>query len=152
VLGLTAIFNPDALGLGEADPPAVAKIGDTTKISGVEVTVMGLRESAGELLFRPAAGNKWIIVDVKAKNTNREAYTFFASLQVHVRDAEGRNYNIIQGAPFGPQLKGVFDGTIPVSSELRGEVAFEVPQSGQDYVFLFQAQLFGGSQALWALQ
>ena len=108
-----------------------------------------MRESQGELIIRPSAGQKWVIVDVSARNRGNDAYLFSAYFQTSVRDREGRNYKLV--VAFGPQLRGVFDGSVPAGGDLRGEVAFEVPQNAAGLVFVFQ-QLRGGDQAYWALQ
>jgi hypothetical protein len=145
---ITLIVDPGLFGLGgKPSPQDIAAIGAAQRVGDVEVTVNGVRESQGGLIIRPATGNKWVIVDVSARNTGRDAYGASAYFQTHLRDGEGRNYNAI----LVPDLKGSFDGTIPVGGTLRGEIAFEVPQSSKGLIFLYQ-QIIGKDLALWALQ
>jgi hypothetical protein len=135
---------------GEPPPPSVKRIGQAQKVGSVQLTVHAVRDSQGEnLLQRPSAGQKWVIVEVSARNTSSDTYFLTAYYQTHLRDREGRNYNMV--VVLGPQLRGNFDGTIPGRGTLRGEVAFEVPQNATGLVFLFQ-ELRGSGQALWALQ
>lgn len=147
-LGTWVLFGKAFEFSSPPSPPRVQPIGKTQRVGDLEVTVHGVRESQGELILRPSMGSKWVIVDVSARNRSRNTYFFTALFQTHLRDRDGRNYNTLV---VRPQLRGVFDGTIPGGGTLRGEVAFEVPQNAVGLVFLFQ-ELQGPGQALWALE
>jgi hypothetical protein len=122
-------------------------IGTTQKVGDAEVTVHGVRESRGGEFLKPDPGNKWVIVDVSARNVGSDPYALSSMLQTAVRDSSGRNYNLAIGA----DTQGSFDGTMPVGGTIRGEVAFEVPVNAPGLVFIFE-QAFGTTQAFWTLQ
>jgi hypothetical protein len=136
----TAIVSTPA-GSGQAQP-----IGTTQKVGDAQVTVHGTRESVGETYLQPAAGSKWVIVDISARNVGGDPYSLSSLLQCSMRDAEGRNYNIT----VGPHTNGSFDGTMPVGGSIRGEVVFEVPTAATGLMFIF-GQSFGTGQAFWAV-
>jgi hypothetical protein len=141
---------PGQAGQAQASPPTgpvSQPIGSTQKVGDAEVTVHGVRESAGEQYFKPKTGMKWVIVDVSAKNVGDNAYNLSSLLQAKLRDVDARNYTIT----VGPQTVGDFDGTIAAGDTLRGEVAFEVPVDAKGLTFVF-GQSFGSEQAFWAVQ
>jgi hypothetical protein len=127
--------------------PQVQPIGATQKLGDAEVTVHGVRESSGSDFFQPDPGNKWVIVDVSAKNVGDNPYSLSSLLQCGMRDSSGRNYTIT----VGPDTTGSFDGTMQVGATIRGEVAFEVPTSATGLTFIFE-QALGTGQAFWAVQ
>jgi len=127
--------------------PQVQPIGTTQKLGDAEVTVHGVRESSGSDFFQPAPGNKYVIVDVSAKNVGDNPYSLSSLLQCKMRDSSGRNYTVT----IGPDTTGSFNGTMQVGATIRGEVAFEVPTSATGLTFIFE-QAFGTGQAFWAVQ
>jgi hypothetical protein len=122
-------------------------IGTTQKLGDAEVTVHGVRGTSGDELFQPDPGNKYVIVDVSAKNVGDNPYNLSSILQCGMRDSSGRNYTIT----IGPDTTGSFDGTMQVGATIRGEVAFEVPTSATGLTFIFE-QALGTGQAFWAVQ
>lgn len=127
--------------------PAVAGIGGTQKVGDAEVTLHGVRTSAGSQFLTPQAGNVWVLVDVSAHNTGDDPYTLSSLLQTSIRDVEGRNYTLT----FTTEQQGSFDGTMPVNGTIRGEVAFEVPSDSRGLQFVF-GQALGTDQAFWSIQ
>lgn len=145
-----AMLDPQAAGwqlfMQSGDVPPGQPIGTTQKVGDAEVTVHGVRESQGDDLLTPSAGNKWVIVDVSARNTGNDPYTLSSVLQCRLRDAEGRDYFVI----IGPHIAASFDGMMPVDGVIAGEAPFEVPSSASGLVFVF-GQVFGTSRASWTL-
>jgi len=145
-----AMLDPQAAGgqlfLPSGEVPPGQPIGATQKVGDAEVTVNGVRESQGNEYLRPGAGNKWVFVDVSARNTGSDPYTLSSVLQCRLRDSEGRDYFVI----IGPPIAAPFDGMMPVEGAIEGEVPFEVPSSATGLVFVF-GQVFGSGRASWSL-
>ena len=126
--------------------PPGQPIGTIQTVGDAEVTVHGVREIQGEGPLRPSAGNKWLFVDVSARNAGDDSYTLSSMLQCRLRDSEGRDYPVA----IGPPIPAPFDGMIPVDGAIQGEVPFEVPSTATGLVFVF-GQVFGTGRASWAL-
>ena len=122
-------------------------LGETAKVGDAEVTAHSFRLDSGGEFFAPDPGNVWIVVDATIVNTGDDEYNFSSLLQLVLRDTEGREYDVT----FGPDIISQLDGTILAADNLRGEVAFEVPEiaiPGLQFVF---KQVFGSGQARWNL-
>ena len=123
-------------------------LGETAKVGDAEVTAHSFRLDSGSEFFAPDAGNVWIVIDATIVNTGDDEYNFSSFLQLALRDTEGREYD----ETFGPDIISQLDGTILAGDNLRGEVAFEVPEAvmpGLKFVF---KQVFGSGQARWNLE
>ncbi len=122
-------------------------LGQTANVGDAEVTAHSFRLDSGGEFFAPDPGNVWIVVDATIVNTGDDEYNFSSLLQLVLRDTEGREYDVT----FGPDIISQLDGTILAADNLRGEVAFEVPEiaiPGLQFVF---KQVFGSGQARWNL-
>jgi hypothetical protein len=126
--------------------PPGQPIGTVQTVGDAEVTVNGVRESLGEGSLTPTAGNKWLIVEVSARNTGDDSYTLSSMLQCRLRDSVGNDYPVAIGAPTTVS----FDGMIAAGGVIEGEVPFEVPSTAGGLVFIF-GQVFGTSRASWTL-
>ena len=126
--------------------PPGQPIGTIQTVGDAEVTVHGVRESEGEGSLTPGAGNKWLLVDVSARNAGGDSYTLSSMLQCRLRDSMGNDYPVA----IGPPIPAPFDGMIPVAGAIQGEVPFEVPSTATGLVFVF-GQVFGTSRASWTL-
>lgn len=135
-------WNPFASGTPKARP-----LGTAQKVGAAEITVHGSRESDGTGFMPPSIGDKWLMVDVSAKNTGDGSYVLSSFLECKLRDDRGRSYFVAVGAP----VTGSFDGMMESGGVLSGEVAFEVPQDATGLVFIFQP-VFGFEQAAWSLE
>lgn len=135
----------------EPDAPGVLNlnVGDTAKVGDAEVTVNSFRLSSGDGTFGPDPGNVYVIVDTTVRNTGSDAYNISSILQTAARDGDGREYNV--SIALGATTQGQLDGTIPPGDILRGETAFEVPQSATGLQFVF-SQSLGSQQARWNLR
>jgi hypothetical protein len=130
-----------------SEPPS-RQIGDTAKVGEAEVTAHGSRTSTGDESGTPNPGNIWVIVDVTVRNTDTGlAYSLLTTAQIGVRDTQGSEYSGLTGPSLQVPLKG---GEIKPNSEVRGEVAFEVPQNTlSGLLFFFRSA--AGEQARWKL-
>jgi hypothetical protein len=131
-------------------PAAAAKptsVDSAQQVGDARVTCNGYRKDSGGQYFGPAEGYKWVVVDLTVENTGDDEYAMSTLLQMQMRDADGRTYNVA----FGPDLRGTLDVIIPVADKVRGEVGFEVPTNAVGLKFIFK-QAFGSEQATCRLQ
>ncbi len=145
-----AMIDPQSGGwqwfLQHGGVPPGQPIGTIQTVGDAAVTVHGVRESQGEGSLTPTAGNRWLIVDVSARNMGDDSYSLSSMLQCRLRDSVGNDYPVAIGAPTAVS----FNGLIPVDGAIQGEVPFEVPSTAGGLVFVF-GQVFGTSRASWTL-
>lgn len=130
-----------------ATPTEEPRAGTAQQVGDARVTYNSWREDPGGQFLKPAEGSKWIVVDLTVENTGDDEYAMSTILQMQMRDAEGRTYDIA----IGPDLRGSLDVVIPVADKVTGEVAFEVPAAASGLKFIFK-QSFGTKQAMWSLE
>jgi hypothetical protein len=126
-------------------PTAVYKVGDTAKTSGWQVTVYGAKDpwTPTNQFDSPAAGNRYVQVDVQVVNTKSSQETFSSLMAFKLFDSANRSFDetLVSTQPGAP------DGTVPAHGALRGFVTFEVPTSSTGLVFQVQGSLTAaGSQ------
>ena len=127
------------------------KIGDQVQAGKWIVTVHGVTNpyTSSNQFVQPSAGNVFVVVDVEVKNTDSKTETLSSLLSFHLKDSENKTYDeslsVDTGGPKTP------DGEIAAGDSLRGNVAFEVPQSAKGLMFIFNSSAIGGTTATIAL-
>jgi hypothetical protein len=107
-------------------PRTVYKIGDTAKTSDFEVTVYGLKDpqTTTNQFDKPAAGNRYVSVDVQVANKGSSQQTFSSVLGFHLVDSANRQYDL-EFTTVEPRAP---DGQIPAGGAIRGLAVFEIPE------------------------
>lgn len=126
------------------DVPATQRlrVGDTVNFKGVEITLNSVRTDVGES-FLAAENDKFVLVDVSVKNNKDEEVTISRFLNFKLQDADGYQYD---PAVFA-ETKADIDGDVSPGGTIRGEVAFDVPNSAK-YQLVFE-NLWEDGQAIW---
>jgi hypothetical protein len=102
------------------------KIGDTAKTGDFEATVYGVKDPQPTNQFdKPAAGNRYVGVDVQIANKGAQQQTFSSFIGFHLVDSANRQYDlkITTVDPKAPE------GQIPAGGAVRGIAVFEVPEA-----------------------
>ena len=91
----TATITPPV----EADPTATPQlqtfnVGDTVRLGDLHITVNGVRASLGDNFWAPEKGAYFIYVDVTFRNEGDQPEVVSTLLQMEMRDAEGRSYDV----------------------------------------------------------
>lgn len=123
------------------------KVGDQVKVGDTYiVTVNSFKTNPGDDIFKPKAGNTFVVVDVSIKNVSSQEQNLSSLLQFNLKDSTGQKYTetIISGVT--PP-----DGKLAASDTLRGQLAYEVPTSQHNFTFAFEADAFSSGQTLWDL-
>lgn len=118
------------------------RLGDTVNFKGVEITLNSARTDVGESFFT-AENDKFVIVDVSVKNNKDEEVTVSSLVNFKLKDADGYQYN---PAIFA-ETKANIDGDVSPGGTIRGEIAFDVPNSAK-YELVFE-NLWEDGQAIW---
>jgi len=129
-------------------PTTVYNIGDTAKTGDFEVTVYGFNnpQTTANQFDKPAAGNRYVSVDVQIANEGSKQETFSSLIGFHLVDGANRQYDvrITTVEPKAPE------GQIPAGGAIRGVAVFEVPDRTTGMRFRVQGSLTA-SGAFFAL-
>ena len=158
--------NPCSLDLGnesaptatptvESEPTATPqlqffRIGDTVRLGDLHVTVNGVKASLGDNFWAPEEGNYFIYVDVTFRNEGNQPEVVSTLLQMEIRDAEGRSYNIDFSAASAND-GSLLDGEIAPGGTLRGEVGYQLPTSETELTWRFSGDLLRLGQVIVSL-
>ncbi|SHG70464.1 DUF4352 domain-containing protein [Ornithinibacillus halophilus] len=120
-------------------------IGDSATFNDVTITLNEVRvEPGGE--FDEADNDKFVVVNMTAENNSDEEVTISSMLNVELYDEDGYSYTttiLTEG------IQGQFDGTVAAGKKLRGEIPFDVPDSGS--YELHYSDPFGSNRAIWII-
>ncbi len=122
------------------DKPVVAN--DTWTVTLNSVTM-----SQGNNMFDvPKAGNTFLVFNVTLHNTSSQNQSTSSLAMFALKDSTGQTYgqDIIYG--------GSPDGTVAAGDVIRGDIAFEVPQSMKTFTFQFKPDLIATDLVLWNVQ
>lgn len=131
----------------EDDEPDTENLstGETVNFDGVDITLNEARtESGGE--FDEPENDQFVVVNLTAENNTDDEVTMSSMMNVELYDDEGYSYSttiLTEGT------KGQFDGDVPAGKKLRGEIPFDVPESGE-YELHF-SNPFQSGKAIWKL-
>lgn len=121
------------------------KVGESATIDGVKVTLNSVRIEKGGEFDTPQKG-QFLVVNLTAENTTKEEQNVSSMANVELLDKDGYKYTttiLTEGT------QGQFDGAIPASGKLRGEIPFDVPTS--DSFELHYSIPFKSGKAIWKI-
>lgn len=120
-------------------------VGDTVNFDGLEITLNEAYTSSGSDWETPE-NDQYVILDLTIENTTDETANVSTLLQMSMQDEASYNYDIA----LYTETKGSLDGEVGAGRDMRGEVAFDVDQSGV-YEFIFEDP-FASGQAIWTIE
>lgn len=123
----------------------VFRVGQTIKLGDALYTVHGVREIEGNELFRPAAGNRWLGVEITVENQGSRPMVVSSLLGFSLQDGDSYIYSV---TPLPVDTKGQLDGELGAGRKMRGEVTFEIPAEATGLRLLIDADVFGFGQAV----
>ena len=128
----------------------IFSVGDTVRLGDLHVTVNGVRASLGDSFWTPEEGNYFIYVDVTFRNEGNQPEVISSLVQMEIRDAEGRLYNVDFSAA-SANTSSSLDGEIGPGGILRGEVGYQLPTSATELTWRFSGDLLRLGQVVVAL-
>ncbi|QGQ97039.1 DUF4352 domain-containing protein [Paenibacillus psychroresistens] len=127
----------------EADIAAKTfSIGDTVKFNDLEITLNGVRGNKGSDFDTPEEA-MFIILDLTIENKGTDSAAISTLMSMALNDAESFKLDV---ALF-TDVKGSLDGELAAGRKVRGEVAFDAPESAY-YEFIY-SEPFSKGQAIW---
>lgn len=133
----------------DATASSTFKVGDVVRKASLEATVLssGLFTSTNQFV-KPAAGNKFVAVELQVKNTGTRPAAISSLLQFKLRDSTNAQYDVSFSGSKDPRFP---EGELTGGTTNRGFVTFDVPQSATGLQFVFDANVFGGGRITWTL-
>lgn len=124
------------------DETKTLAVGEGVNFDDMQVTLNSVETSEGSDWETPEE-DKYLILDLTVVNNSDEEKTISSLMNFSLKDAESYSYDIT----IFTEIKSQLDGTIGAGDTLRGQLAFDVPNS-DEYQLIFEDPFTSG-QAIW---
>ena len=158
----TFVYEANLLGKGEVsvnlgsvplamEPPEdleiipsfeIYQVEDPIEISDLVIQVLGVSYPTGTDIVKPKEGFKFAAVEIQIENQGSTVQEITSVLQMYLKDETGQKYTFHLGAQ-SLLDSGLPDDELQPGEKVRGEIGFQVPESAQELVFVFDAEVFG---------
>jgi signal peptidase I len=166
----TFVYEANLLGHGEVsvnlgpvpivmDPPEdlalipsldVYQIGDPIEFSDLLIQIMEVSYPLGTEIVKPKEGFKFVAVDIQIENQGSSVQEITSVVQMYLKDETGQKYTFHLGAQSLLDT-GLPDDELQPGERVRGQIGFQAPESAQELVFVFDAEIFGFGKVFIAL-
>lgn len=129
--------------------PEVFAVGDLVELGDWQVRAHGVTDpyASDNQLLQPAAGNRWVAVDVEVTNGSAEIQTVSSILCFGLQDSASVEYQMtITGDAALPP-----DGEVAAGASKRGTLVYEVPQAATGLQMTFKCDLLSTGTATISL-
>jgi hypothetical protein len=120
----------------------IYQVGDIISIDNTILVVLGWDNPPGGDFNPPAEGKKYLAVDLLLANQGENSFNVSPPFQMTLKDPTGQKYNVNGKA-------NLASGSSPPNGELnpgeilRGKVGFHVPEDQTNFLFVYEAKLWG---------
>lgn len=113
-------------GAGAGDSSGDFAVGDLVELGDWQVRVHGVTDPlvSDDPVFQPAAGNRWVAIDVEVTNTGDATETLSSILCFELKDSENKVYDSTVTGVAGTATP---DGDLAPGASLRGTLEYELP-------------------------
>jgi len=123
------------------------KVGDVVKVGGTwQVTVNSVKNSQGDDISQPAAGNIYVVIDVTVKNISSKEQDISSLLNFTYKAADGTQG---QTAILTTGVSPAPDGKIEAGDLDKGDLVYEVPAAQKKGTLSFQADIISDGETVW---
>jgi hypothetical protein len=156
------VYEANLLGQGEVsvnlgsvpvamDPPEkldllpsleIYQTGDLIEIADLYIQVLGASYPPGNEIVKPKQGYQFVAVDIQIENQGVSVQEITSVVQMYIKDETGQKYTFHLGAQSLLDT-GLPDDELQPGEKVRGQIGFQVPESAQELVFVFDAEVFG---------
>ncbi|OLO38061.1 hypothetical protein BTR23_11725 [Alkalihalophilus pseudofirmus] len=130
---------------GEGETEENLSIGDSVNFNDIVITLNDVAYSQGSDWETPNEAT-FLLADFTVENTSDESYNISSMMNFAIYDEEHFKHSIT----IYTDAKGSMDGEIGPGRTMRGEVAFDVPESSY-YEVVFE-EPFTNGQAIWVVE
>lgn len=126
----------------ESQKKQIYEVGDIVSINNTILVVLGWDQPLGGDLNPPAAGKKYLVVDVMLANQGEGSFNISPVFQMTLKDATGQKYNVNGKANLASGSNSP-NGELNPGEVIRGKVGFHVPEDLVNFIFIYEANLIG---------
>lgn len=165
------VYEANLLGHGEVsinlgpvpvvmDPPEdlslvpsldVYEVGEPIEFSGLLIEILEVSYPAGTEIIKPKEGYQFVGIDIQIENQGSAVQEITSVVQMYLKDETGQKFTFHLGAQSLLDT-GLPDDELQPGELVRGQIGFQVPESAQEIVFVFDAEVFGFGKLFIALQ
>lgn len=146
--------RPQKIGdLGTPNQPASAQenpvsaetiydVGDIIQVNDTLLVVLGWDQPPGGDFNPPDEGKKYLVVDLIIANQGEKSFNSSPVFQMSLKAPTGQKYNLNGKANLASGSNQP-NGEVNPGEFIRGKVGFHVPEDLTDFLFVYEANLFG---------
>lgn len=118
-------------------------VGETAELKNINVTLVGVTESAGSEFNMPTDGNVYVLCEFEIENNSDEDIAVSSMLSFEAyHDGYACTYSI--GALLEKEDKNQLDGTIAAGKKMNGIIGYEVPADWEELEIKFTPDFWSG--------
>lgn len=133
---------PTPEGASQLPQETIYAVGDIISIDNTILVVLGWDQPPGGDLNPPDEGKKYLVVDVIIANQGERSFNSSPVFQMSLKDPSGQKYNLNGKANLASGANQP-NGEVNPGEVIRGKVGFHVPEDMTDFLFVYEANLFG---------
>jgi hypothetical protein len=129
IVELTPSLNPEPIPISEYTPQF--GVGDTVQDNRVALTLNSYEKSPSISIYQAKQGWTFLIIDITIKNVGQDNINYNV-LYINVKDSQGHVFGSHIATSSLPG--GLSSGTLTPTENVRGKVAFQVPENETYFV------------------
>ena len=115
-------------------PSKSVEIGKSIKLGKYQFTVNGIRESAGDTISQPKPDHKFLLIDATVENQGEKKEPVSSVFLFALSDSTKKEYERV----ITTDAQGSLDSNLDPGKQLRGEIAFEVPNDAKGLLLILK--------------
>jgi beta-lactamase regulating signal transducer with metallopeptidase domain len=131
------------------------KLGEQANVGNVwSVVVRDAHISPGTSIWKPQAGNAFLLINVSLKNVSSQQQELSSGAQFSLKDSSGTSYSGTYVAPSSPP-EVAYNGRINAGTTADGVLTYEVPATLHSFTLSFRAERYSNANASsqdWAIK
>ncbi len=125
-------------------------VGDIVKVGDIQLVINEVKEIPATQFFKPAEGNKFIIIDITMENIGSSDHAASSIIEFTLKDDTGQEYSESFTAEAASGGKSP-NGTIVPGDKLRGQIGYEIPITAKGFVLTYSNGFFDAVRAQFDL-
>jgi uncharacterized cupredoxin-like copper-binding protein len=118
-------------------PSQSVAIGQSVKLGKYQFTVHGTRKTQGDTISKPKQGQKFLLIYATVENQGQKTEPVSSVVLFALTDSTGKEYERV----ITTEAQGSLDTNLDPGKQLKGEIAFEVPQDAKDLLLILRGDL-----------
>ncbi|MFL5653132.1 MAG: DUF4352 domain-containing protein [Ktedonobacteraceae bacterium] len=122
------------------------QVGQTVKVGDTwQITINSAKTDNGGQFSTLKSGDEYLNLNITAKNISSQEQNISSAVQFTLTDITGQKYDETIDLNAGATL----DGKVEAGSQLKGNIAYEVPKSVHSFQMAFEVDIISSGQTIW---